>query len=108
MFKSLLSQLMCGQQVLLFVFQFSRPTAQSAEGLLLMESVYVCLYPVPHFEACDWSTRFMRVISLGLSSVNRFYSTDWDTAKEVMVAYRSVHNCTSSFVSVHNTTVQSC
>ena len=29
-------------------------------------TVCVC---VTHFEPCDWSTRFMRVISLGLSSV---------------------------------------
>jgi hypothetical protein len=41
--------------------------------------------------ACDWSTRFMRVISLGLSSVNRFCSKDWDTAKCVKVVYKSVH-----------------
>ena len=40
----------------------------------------------------------MRVISLGLSSVNRFCSTDWFTAKCVKVVYRSVHICTSSLV----------
>ena len=60
--------------------------------------VCVCLYPVLRFEACDWSTRFMRVISLGLSSVNRFCSTDWDTAKCVKVVYKSVHVCYSCLV----------
>jgi hypothetical protein len=40
----------------------------------------------------------MRVISLGLSSVNRFCSTDWFTAKCVKVVYRSVHIFTSSLV----------
>ena len=48
--------------------------------------------------ACDWSTRFLRVISLGLSSVNRFCSTDWDTAKCVKVVYKSVHVCNSCLV----------
>ena len=42
-----------------------------------------------NLKPCDWSTRFMRVISLG--SVNRFYSTDRDTAKCEKVLYRSVH-----------------
>ena len=46
-----------------------------------------------NLKPCDWSTRFMRVISLGLSSVNRFCSTDWDTAKCLKVVYRSVHIC---------------
>jgi hypothetical protein len=40
----------------------------------------------------------MRVISLDLSSVNRFCSTDWFTAKCVKVVYRSIHICTSSLV----------
>ena len=40
----------------------------------------------------------MRVISLGLSSVNRFCSIDWFTAKCVKVVYRSVHICKSSLV----------
>ena len=44
-------------------------------------SIYLSVYLVPHFEACDWSTRFMRVISLGLSSVNRFCSTDWEVCE---------------------------
>ena len=57
----------------------------------------VCVY-VRRFEACDWSTRFMRVISLGLSSVNRFCSTEWDTAKCVKVVYKSVHVCYSCLV----------
>ena len=43
--------------------------------------MYVCMCPVPQIEACDWSTRFMRVISLGLSSVNRFCSTDWEVCE---------------------------
>ena len=38
----------------------------------------------------------MRVILLGLSSVNRFCSTDLDTAKCVKDVYISVHICTSS------------
>ena len=40
----------------------------------------------------------MRVISLGLNSVNQFCSTDGDTAKCVKVVYRSVHICTSRLV----------
>ena len=40
----------------------------------------------------------MRVISLGLRSVNRVCSTDGDTAKCVKVVYRSVHICTSRLV----------
>ena len=78
---------------------FSRPTARSAEGLLYLDCVCVCVCVcVPHFEACDWSTRFMRVITLGLSSVNRFCSTEWDTEKCVKVVYKSVHVCYSCLV----------
>jgi hypothetical protein len=40
----------------------------------------------------------MRVISLGLSAVNRFCSTDWDTAKCVKFVYKSVHVCNSCLV----------
>ena len=31
-----------------------------------------------------------------LTSVNRFYSTDWDTAKCVEVVYKSAQNCKGS------------
>ena len=76
--------------------QFSRPTAHRAEGLLHLDFLSVCLSFSDNLKPCDWLTRFMRVISLGLSSVNRFCSTDWDIAKCVKVVYRSVHICHSS------------
>ena len=62
--------------------------------------VCVCECVNDNFEPCDWLTRFMRVISLGLSSVNRFCSTDWDTAKCVKVVYRSVHICPKARLSL--------
>ena len=58
-----------------------------------MWQVCVC---VRHIEPCDWLTHFMSVISLCLSSVNRFCSADKDTEKCVKVAYISVHACNSS------------
>ena len=78
--------------VLLFHFLIAQPLgwAITTFGLYVIPSVSNNLKP------CDWSKWFMRVISLGLSSVNRFCSTDWDTAKCVKVVYRSVHICHSS------------
>ena len=54
----------------------------------------LCVCVHVHFEGCDWSTRFMRVISLGLSSVN---GSSVQTGKCVIVkvVYKSVHVCYS-------------
>ena len=35
-----------------------------------------------------------------LTSVNRFYSTDWYTVKCVEVVYKSAHNCNGSLVNL--------
>ena len=95
---------------------FSRPRARSAECILHV----ACLLCecVPHF--CNWLSWFIRFIlnSLTLvatvhevyltwlSSENRFHRTDRYTAKHVMVAYRSVHICKSSFVQFSLCTIQ--
>ena len=53
------------------IIQFLSPTAYGICWGTSTSGVYLSIYPaaVPHFKACDWSTRFMRVISLGLSLV---------------------------------------
>ena len=61
--------------------QCSSPTAQSAEGLLLMEILSVCLSVADNFKPCDWS------VWLGLRGCNwesRKLDPTWDMCKPLI------------------------